>query len=56
MSVCLWVGGVGMERAHLTNYLIGVGIGQKIPEWLIKITFLGEVETATKSRFPILGF
>lgn len=47
-----------MERAHRTDDLIGAA--QKIPNWLIKITFLGEVGTAiksdTKSRFRITGF
>ena len=28
----------GAERAHVPDYLIG--IDQKIPHWLIKITFL----------------
>lgn len=45
---------VGMERAHLADYLIDTG--QKIPDWLVKIMFLGEVETTTKSRFGIVGF
>ena len=45
------------ERSHLTAYLIGAD--QKIPNRLIKITFLGKVETAIKldikSVFDILG-
>lgn len=47
-----------MERAHVTDYYIGVD--QKIPDWLIKVMFLGEVETVVrsgiKSRFGIMGF
>lgn len=35
-------------------------LDQKIPDWLIKITFLGEDETAIrssiKSKFVIMGF
>lgn len=42
---------------HMTDYLIGVD--QKIPDWLIKITFLIKVETAVrssiKSRFGIMS-
>ena len=34
-------GGVRMNRTHLTSDLIGAD--QKIPNWLIKITFLGKV-------------
>lgn len=45
---------VGMERAQVTDYLIGGD--QKIPDWLIKILFLGEVRTAvTSRRFDIQG-
>ena len=48
--------GRGVERAHVTDDVIGTD--QKIPDWLIKITFLGEVETANrraiKSRPDIL--
>lgn len=32
------------ERVHMTAYFIGVD--QIIPDWLIKIMFLGEVETS----------
>ena len=47
------------ERAYRTHYLISVG--QKlVPNWLIKITVLGKVETAIKShiksRFGIMAF
>ena len=46
-----------VERAPLTAYLIGAD--QKIPNGLIKITFLGKAETAIKfhikSVFDILG-
>ena len=39
------MGGVGqIERALVTGYLIGAD--QKVPDWLIKITFLGKVKTA----------
>lgn len=31
----------GMERVHMTDYLTGVD--QKIPDWLIKVTFLVKV-------------
>ena len=34
-------GGARMNRTHLTSDLIGAD--QKIPNWLIKITFLGKV-------------
>lgn len=47
-----------MDRTHVTDYFLGTD--QKIPDWLIKITFLGKVETAIKldikSRFDIMGF
>lgn len=36
----------GMDRAHLTAYLIGAD--QEIPNWLIKSTFLGKAETAVR--------
>lgn len=29
---------LGMERAHATDYLIGVD--QKVPTWLMKVAFL----------------
>lgn len=32
-----------MEKAHLTDYLIGVNL--KILDWLIKITYRVKVET-----------
>ena len=41
----------------MTDYLVGAE--NKIPDWPIKITFLGKVETAIrsgiKSRFDIMG-
>lgn len=73
--VCLFFGGGGREgkgfymqiascrwgwgwRGLTTDYLTGAD--QKIPDWLIKIMFLGKVETAVrssmKSRFGIMGF
>lgn len=37
-----------------------IGVDQKIADWMIKITFLGEIETAIKlvikSRFAIMYF
>lgn len=46
-----------MERAQVTDYL--TGIDQKILDWLIKITFLENVEVVIrldiKSRFGISG-
>ena len=37
-----------------------LALDQKIPDWLMKITFLGEVQTAIrsgiKSRFGVIGF
>ena len=38
---------LGMERAQVTDYLIGVD--HRIPDWLIKITFLGEVRATIRS-------
>ena len=53
---CSWEGVV--EKAHMTDYLIGAV--QKIPNWLIKVTSLGKVGTATKSdiksSFGVIGF
>lgn len=47
-----------MERLHVPDYLIGTD--QKIPDWLIKIAFLGKLKTAVRSgiesRFGIVGF
>lgn len=47
-----------MKRAQVTDYLTGVY--QKIPGWLIKIMFLGMVQTAIrsgfKSKFGLMGF
>ena len=52
----LW-GVWGTERAQVTDYFTGAWPGNS---WLIKITFLGEIETAvssgSKSRFGIMGF
>lgn len=46
------------ERVLLTDYLTGAQ--QKITDWLMKMTFLGEAETAVgsniKARFCIMGF
>lgn len=48
----------GIERTHVTDYFIGAG--QKIPDWPIKIAFLGKAEAAirlgNKTRFGIMGF
>lgn len=38
---------VGMERSQVTDDLTGAD--QKIPGWLIKITFLGESKTSVRS-------
>ena len=42
----------------MTDYLVGAN--QKIPDWVIKITFWGKVEIAGKSgfksSFDIMGF
>lgn len=38
---------VGMQRAQVTDYLIGGD--QEIPDWLIKNLFLGAVGTAVNS-------
>lgn len=47
-----------MERNHLTHNLIAAD--QTVPDWLIKITFLREVETVVrsniKSGFSIMSF
>ena len=52
-----WARG-GIERVHVTDYLTDAD--QKIPEWLIKITFLVKVETTirlgVKTKFGIMGF
>ena len=48
--------GRGVERAHVTDDVIGTD--QKIPDWLIKITFLVKVQSTMrlgiKSRFGIM--
>lgn len=36
-----------MKRAHMTDDLIGDD--QKIPDWVIEIMFLGDVEVAIRS-------
>lgn len=41
--IFLW----GQERAHVTDCLIGAD--QKIPDRLVKTTFLGEVESSARS-------
>lgn len=38
----------------MKNYFTGAD--QRIPDSLIKITFLEKVETVIKSRFDIMGF
>lgn len=49
---------IGDERAQVSDYLIH--IAQKIPDWLIKFMFLGEVEASMrlgiKFKFSIMGF
>ena len=42
-----WGSEVGTEWASVTEYIIGAD--QKIPEWFIRITFLGKVKTTIKS-------
>ena len=53
-----WGVGGGVERAHVTDDLIGAD--QRIPDWLTSILFLAKVETAVrlgiKSRLGIMGF
>lgn len=48
----------GIEKARITDYHIVAE--QEIPDWLIRIVFLREGETAIKSdirsRFGIMGF
>lgn len=52
------LGDGGVERANMIQYPHGTI--QKIPSWLIKVTFLGKGEIAIKpdikSRFGIMGF
>ena len=47
----------GMERAHMTNDLVSAD--QKVPDWVMKITFPVNVKIAImlgiKSRFGIIG-
>ena len=38
---------MGTEWASVTEYIIGAD--QNIPEWFIRITFLGKVKTTIKS-------
>ena len=49
-------GGSGMARAHMSILVLD----QSIPDWPIKVTFLGKVETAIrpiiKYRFCTMGF
>ena len=49
---------MGDTEGPVTHYFIGVD--PNIPDWLVKIMFLGEVEIAMrsdlKSRFVIMGF
>lgn len=54
--LCRWelgvgVGSVEMERSHTTDYLTGAD--QEIPNWPIKITFLGKDKIATRSDIKI---
>lgn len=42
----LW-GWEGNGKGRVTDYLLGTD--QKIPDWFIKITLLGEVKTSVKS-------
>ena len=53
---CRWelgvgVGSVEMERSHMIDYLTGAD--QEIPNWLIKITFLGKDKIAARSDIKI---
>ena len=41
------------ERAYAREYLIGAD--QKIPNWLVKATFLGEVESAVTLGISVLA-
>lgn len=58
LQIDSWVGAGELEWAQVTDYLID--IDQKIPGWLIKIMFLGEVKRAIRSDikfwFDIMGF
>ena len=45
------VGSVEMERSHMIDYLTGAD--QEIPNWLIKITFLGKDRIAARSDIKI---
>lgn len=55
-SCCFFLS--GMERAHCDRMLLV--LDKKIPDWLTKIMFLVDAETAIradiKSRFGIMGF
>lgn len=42
-----------MEKAHMTGYFIATE--QKIPDWIINITFLEKVETAISLGIINLG-
>lgn len=42
--IFLW----GMERADVAGYLYLIYVDQKIPDWPVKIAFLGKVEIATR--------
>ena len=44
----------GLQRAYVTVTDNLIGTDQKIPAWLIKIKFLGKVETAILSWFAAL--
>ena len=47
LHVCVCVLGWVEEEACVTDYLTGTD--QKIPDWLIKIPFLGKVKAAIRS-------
>lgn len=42
--IFLW----GIERAYVAGYLYLIYVDQKIPDWPVKIAFLGKVEIATR--------
>ena len=58
ICVCVCVLGWVEEEACVTDYLTGTD--QKIPDWLIKVPFLGKVKAAIrsgiKSRLGFMGF
>lgn len=50
----IFCGGRGWKRAHITDY--PVMLDQKVADWLVKIIFLGEVDTTIGSgiKFGIM--